>query len=69
MFPQEDDKNRKDTLHCIAMHGSGKFCPRGSNFDNIFLVNEGISWAIISLQGNRWCADVDLILNAGLVAL
>ena len=25
----------------VAMRGSRKFCQRGSNFDNVFLVDEG----------------------------
>ena len=28
-------------LNLLVMHGSRKFCQRGSNFDNVFLVDEG----------------------------
>ena len=66
------------------MCGSRKFCQRGgggSNFDNVFLVDEGredpnttISGPSSARQQNaikmvfRWCANDGPTLNAGLVA-
>ena len=53
-----------------AILESRQFCQRGSNFDNVFLVDEGISRAIIGPPWTfRWRADGSLTLNAGLVSL
>ena len=64
------------------MPGSRKFCQRGSKFDNLFLVDEGIedphtaiNGSSLASQGNAiemafcWRADYGPTLNAGLVAL
>ena len=43
----------------VSMGGSRKFYQRGSKFDNVLLVDEGIEdpnitkWAIIGLSGKR----------------
>ena len=65
------------------MRGSRKFCQRGSNSDNVFiLVNEGrvdpkyhLKRAILGppakrhLMAFRWRADDGPTLNSGMVAL
>ena len=58
------------------MRGSRKFCQRGSNFGQVFLVDEGISGAIISRPAKhhsfKWRftgVNDDPTLNARLVAL
>ena len=67
---------------CYFMRGSRKFCQRGSNFDNIFLIDEGredlnttISRPSSARQENavlmvfHWLTDDGPTLNDGLVAL
>ena len=55
------------------MRGSRKFCQRGSNFDNVFLVDEGREDPSNTISGPssafRWRADDGPTMNAGLVAL
>ena len=44
----------------LVMRGSRTFSQRGSNFDNIFLVDEG-SRAIIGLPAKRYLNGVSLV--------
>ena len=55
------------------MHGFSKFCQRGSNSDNLFLVDEGREDPNTTKTGpssaRQRNADNGTTLNAGLVAL
>ena len=69
---------QEDLFLCVPyislyMRGSRNFCPRGANFDNVFLVDEW--WEdpnttiIIIKMAFRWRADDDPTLNAGSIAM
>ena len=63
------------TSHIILslhfMHGSRKFCQRGSNFDifGVFLADDGREDPNTTISlAFRWLADDSPTVNAGLVA-
>ena len=40
-----------NNIRLESMRGSGKFCQRGSKFDNFFLVDEGIEHPNTAING------------------